>query len=50
LHSISHHKKDPEKLTNLTELDIRHNPDLTKAQIDELQQVLRSYISSNPKK
>jgi len=38
-----------EKLTQLTSLDLRGNPDLTKAQIDELQKALpKCNILSNP--
>ena len=32
--------KDLEKLTQLTSLHLTNNPDLTKAQIDELQKAL----------
>ena len=40
-----------ENLTNLTVLDIRYNPDLTKAQIDALKKALpKCDIRSNPKK
>ena len=40
-----------EKLTKLEELNLSNNPDLTKAQIDELQKALpKCDISSNPKK
>ena len=43
--------KGLEKLMNLTGLDIRYNPDLTKAQIAELQKALpKCNIYSNPKK
>ena len=43
--------KGLEKLTRLTELDLQENPDLTKAQIDELQKALPNCkIISNPKK
>jgi len=40
-----------EKLTQLTSLNLQRNPDLTKAQIDELQKSLpKCRIFSNPKK
>ena len=40
-----------EKLTQLTELGLHNNPDLTKAQIAELQKALPNCkIISNPKK
>ena len=40
-----------EKLTKLRELELRHNPDLTKAQIDELQKALpKCKIHSDPTK
>ena len=43
--------KGLEKLTQLEELDLRENPDLTKAQIDKLQKALPKFkIVSNPKK
>ena len=43
--------KGLEKLTQLTWLDLADNPDLTKAQIDELQKALpKCDIYSNPKK
>ena len=43
--------KGLEKLTRLTELDLNDNPDLTKAQIAELQKALpKCRISSNPTK
>jgi Leucine-rich repeat (LRR) protein len=43
--------KGLEKLTNLKVLYLRYNPDLTKAQIDELKKALpKCRISSNPKK
>ena len=43
--------KGLEKLTQLTELYLQRNPDLTKAQIAELQKALpKCDISSNPKK
>ena len=43
--------KGLKKLTRLTELDLIDNPDLTKAQIDELQKALpKCKISSNPTK
>jgi internalin A len=43
--------KGLEKLTRLTELDLIDNPDLTKAQIDELKKVLpKCRIMSNPTK
>jgi len=43
--------KDLEKLTQLTYLILNHNPDLTKAQIDEIQKALPNCtILSNPKK
>ena len=43
--------KGLEKLTQLNELRLNDNPDLTKAQIAELQKVLPKYdIFSNPKK
>jgi len=43
--------KGLEKLTQLTELNLRFNPDLTKAQIDELRKALpKCFITSNPKK
>ena len=43
--------KGLEKLTQLTRLDLTGNPDLTKAQIDELQKALPDCrISSNPTK
>jgi hypothetical protein len=43
--------KGLEKLTQLTFLWLNDNPDLTKAQIDELQKALpKCRISSNPKK
>jgi hypothetical protein len=39
------------KLTRLTELDLIDNPDLTKAQIDELKKALpKCKILSNPTK
>jgi hypothetical protein len=43
--------KGPEKLNQLMRLNIRNNPDLTKAQIDQLQKVLpKCRIYSNPTK
>ena len=43
--------KGLEKLTKLTELRLQDNPDLTKAQIDQLQKALpKCEISSNPTK
>ena len=43
--------KGLEKLTKLKELDLENNPDLTKAQIDELQKTLPNCkIHSNPTK
>ena len=43
--------KGLEKLTRLTELDLQENPDLTKAQIAELQKALpKCKIYSNPTK
>ena len=43
--------KGLEKLTKLKELDLENNPDLTKAQIDELQKALPNCkIHSNPTK
>ena len=43
--------KGLEKLTKLTRLNLQDNPDLTKAQIDELQKALPNcIIFSNPKK
>jgi Leucine-rich repeat (LRR) protein len=43
--------KGLEKLTQLTYLDLRDNPDLTKAQIAELQKALpKCTIFSNPTK
>ena len=43
--------KGLEKLTQLEDLWLEDNPDLTKAQIDELQKALPNcYILSNPKK
>ena len=43
--------KGLEKLTQLTYLDLRDNPDLTKAQIDQLQKALPNCgIRSNPTK
>jgi len=43
--------KGLEKLTQLTDLFLEDNPNLTKAQIDELQKVLpKCRIISNPKK
>jgi len=40
-----------ENLTQLTHLYLENNPDLTKAQIDELQKALPNcQIISNPKK
>jgi hypothetical protein len=43
--------KGLEKLTKLEFLDLRDNPDLTKAQIDQLQKALpKCDIRSNPKK
>ena len=43
--------KGLEKLTQLTHLYLENNPDLTKAQIDELQKALPNCkIISNPKK
>ena len=41
-----------EKLTQLTKLYLDNNPDLTKAQIDELKKALPKcpYIISNPTK
>ena len=43
--------KGLEKLTRLTELDLIDNPDLTKAQIDQLQEALpKCIIKSNPTK
>jgi len=43
--------KGLENLTQLTYLDLRANPDLTKAQIDQLQKALpKCTIYSNPKK
>ena len=42
--------KGLEKLTRLKELDLEDNPDLTKAQIDQLQKALpKCSIRSNPK-
>ena len=39
------------KFTQLTKLNLQNNPDLTKAQIAELQKVLpKCEIGSNPKK
>ena len=43
--------KGLEKLTQLTYLSLSNNPDLTKAQIDELQKALpKCSIGSNPTK
>jgi len=43
--------KGLEKLTNLSKLRLQNNPDLTKAQIDQLQKALpKCKISSNPTK
>jgi Leucine-rich repeat (LRR) protein len=43
--------KGLEKLTQLTYLKLEDNPDLTKAQIDQLQKALpKCNISSNPTK
>ena len=43
--------KGLEKLTQLTVLNLKHNPDLTKAQIDQLQKALpKCTILSNPTK
>ena len=43
--------KGLEKLTKLTTLWLQDNPDLTEAQIDELQKALPNCeITSNPKK
>jgi len=43
--------KGLEKLTQLEDLWLEDNPDLTKAQVDELQKALPNcYILSNPKK
>ena len=43
--------KGLEKLTQLEDLWLEDNPDLTKAQIDELQKALpKCYITSNPTK
>jgi len=43
--------KGLEKLTQLKELWLQDNPDLTKAQIDQLQKVLpKCKIDSNPTK
>ena len=43
--------KGLEKLTNLSKLHLQNNPDLTKAQIDQLQKALpKCKISSNPTK
>jgi hypothetical protein len=43
--------KGLEKLTRLTRLELRDNPAITKAQIDELQKALpKCDILSNPKK
>ena len=43
--------KGLEKLVHLTELRLGNNPDLTKAQIDELRKALpKCFITSNPKK
>ena len=43
--------KGLEKLAQLTELYLKDNPDLTKAQIDQLQKALpKCKITSNPKK
>ena len=43
--------KGLEKLTQLVHLDLENNPDLTKAQIDELKKALPNCtIYSNPKK
>jgi len=43
--------KGIENLTQLTWLDLRGNPNLTKAQIDQLQKALpRCDIQGNPKK
>jgi hypothetical protein len=43
--------KGLEKLTKLTYLDLFNNPDLTKAQIDQLQKALpKCGIYSNPTK
>jgi len=39
-----------EKLTQLKTLWLRHNPNLTKAQIDALQKELPKYFISHPKK
>ena len=44
-------KADLEKLTQLKELSLNNNLDLTKAQIDQLQKALpKCKIFSNPKK
>ena len=53
--NLTHNKltdvKGLKKLTRLTELDLIDNPDLTKAQIDELQKALpKCDIRSNPTK
>ena len=43
--------KGLEKLTNLSKLRLQNNPDLTKAQIDQLQKALpKCRITSTPKK
>ena len=42
--------KGLEKLTQLRVLNISHNPDLTKAQIDELLKALPTVFYTNPKK
>ena len=43
--------KGLEKLTQLKELDLKDNPDLTKAQIDQLKKALpKCEIRSNPTK
>jgi hypothetical protein len=42
--------EDLKKLTQLTLLKLSKNPDLTEAQIDQLQKALpKCYISSNPR-
>ena len=44
-------EKGLEKLTQLKELSLNNNPDLTKAQIDQLKKALpKCYITSNPTK
>jgi hypothetical protein len=43
--------KPLEKLAQLSALHLHNNPDLTKAQIDELRKALpKCFITSNPKK